>query len=286
MRLALPRPLTVIPMRRLLLVPLALLAFAGAGCLNSVGVKAPKPAGPIDAPSAFDHSDFTAILDEVVDEDGFVDYAALKARPRALDAYVARLAQTDPANLPEPARLAFWLNAYNAYTLYLVRERYPVSSILGTDTGPFIPGFNSPFAAKFAVVGGERMSLDDIEHGTIREEFDEPRIHFALVCAAVSCPPLREEAYRGAALDGQLDDQGRRFIQNPFKNQIDLDENEAVISKVFDWFEEDFGGSDEAVQRFIAPYAATEAQREALAAARLEVHHADYDWSLNDQDDR
>ena len=273
-------------MRRLSAFPLLLLALVCAGCLNSVGVKVPKPTGPIEQPAAFDHSAFTAILDEVVDEDGFVDYAALKASPQPLNAYTARLAQTDPVNLPDAARLAFWLNAYNAYTLYLVRERYPVGSILGTDTGPFIPGVNSPFAAKFAVVGGKRMSLDNIEHDTIREQFDDPRIHFALVCAAVSCPPLREEAYRGAALDVQLDDQGRRFLQNPFKNRIDVEEKEAEISKIFDWFKSDFGGSDEAVQRFLAPFAATEAEREALATARLEVRHADYDWSLNDQDDR
>ena len=273
-------------MRLLLAVSLFLVALAASGCLNSVGVKAPRPAGPVEQPAAFDHAGFTTILDDVVDQDGFVDYASLKANPRPLDAYVARLAATDPANLPDADRLAFWLNAYNAYTLYLVRERYPVGSILGTDTGPFIPGVNSPFAARFAVIGGRRVSLDDIEHGTIREQFSEPRIHFALVCAAVSCPPLREEAYRGAALDAQLDDQGRRFLQNPFKNQIDLAEGEAVLSKIFDWFEDDFGGSDAAVQRFLAPYAATEAERAALAAARLDVKHADYDWSLNDQDDR
>jgi hypothetical protein len=272
-------------MRRLFAL-LVLSAVAGMGCLSSVGVKVPKPAGPIGQPATFDHAAFTAILRGVVDEDGYVDYAALKERPAALDAYVARLAQTDPVNLPDADRLAFWLNAYNAYTLYLVRERYPVGSILGTDTGPFIPGVNSPFSAKFAVIGGERVSLDDIEHGTIREEFDEPRIHFALVCAAVSCPPLRDEAYRGDVLDEQLDEQGRRFLQNPHKNQVDLREGEVVLSKIFDWFEGDFGGSPDDVQRYLAPYAATEAEREALAAARLDVEYADYDWSLNDQDDR
>ena len=280
-------PLAGMPRTGRRLVPALLtLLIVGTGCLSSVGVKVPRPAGPVIQPTSFDHAGFTAILDGVVDEDGYVDYAALKAHPGALDAYVVRLAQTDPVNLPDADRLAFWLNAYNAYTLYLVRERYPVGSILGTDTGPFIPGVNSPFAAEFAVVGGERMSLDDIEHGVVREEFDEPRVHFALVCAAVSCPPLRDEAYRGDALDDQLDDQGRRFIRNPLRNQVDLNRGEVVLSKIFDWFKKDFGDSSDDVQRFLAPYAATEAERAALAAARLDVEYADYDWSLNDQNDR
>ena len=239
------------------------------------------PAGAVTAPADFDHGAFTEVLRAIVAEDGRVDYQRLAADPSQLDAYLAQLAATDPENLSEDEQLAFYLNAYNAYILRLVAANYPIESVLKTVAGPFVPNVNSPFAQDFATIGGETVSLDEIEHAILRERFDEPRIHFALVCAALSCPPLRDEAYVGARVDAQLDDQARRFLMDEAKNTVPADGETARLSKIFDWFKGDFGGSDADVQRFIAPYFAG-AARQRLADAAYDVDYRAYDWSLND----
>ncbi len=267
-------------MRRLLL--LALLPLAG--CLSNASVQPVEPAAPVTAPEAFDHSAFGELLGEVVDERGFVDYEALAAGPSPLDAYLARLAATDPSGLGEDDRLAFWLNVYNAYTLKLVADSYPVGSIRDVVSGVFIPAVNTPFKVEFVVVGGETMTLDAVEHGAIRAEFSEPRIHFALVCAARSCPPLRAEAYDGDRLDAQLDDQARRFLANPDKNRVPAEDGTVALSKIFDWFGGDFGRDDAARQAFLAPYF-DGAVRETLEAGGYDIEFLPYDWSLNDAGD-
>lgn len=261
----------------------ALVTLCLSGCLNRVGVDDFEALGPIEQPTTFTSTDFTAILSTHVDDAGLIDYAGLVANPNALDAYLTRLATTDPANLSDDERLAFWINAYNAYTLYLIRDQYPTEGILKTVSGPFIPTVNSPFSNSFAVVGGRSMSLDDIEHGTIRTEFEEPRIHFAVNCAALSCPPLRAEAYEGATLDAQLTEQTRRFLTDPERTQIDVQNGTAHVTKIMDWFKGDFGGSDDAVQRWIAPYIDDAQAKAALQSASLDVKYMGYDWSLNDQ---
>ncbi len=255
-----------------------------AGCLSKASVRPVESDGPVASPTAFDHSTFDALLREVVDERGFVDYAALAEDPSALDGYLRRLAATDPSALGDDDRLAFWLNTYNAYTLKLIVDNYPVGSIRDVVGGVFIPLVNSPFKVEFVVVGGETMTLDDVEHGTIREQFAEPRIHFALVCAAQSCPPLRPEAYTGDRLDAQLDDQARRFLHNPDKNRVPADDDSVELSKIFDWFKGDFGDSDAAVQAFIAPYFDGDV-RAKLEQGAYDVEFTGYDWSLNDSND-
>ncbi len=265
------------------LLPILLCLPLLTGCLNRVGVADFDASGPVEQPSTFASDDFTAVLSAHVDDQGLVDYAALVADPAPLDAYLTRLATTDPANLSGDDRLAFWINAYNAYTLYLIRDQYPTKGILKTVSGPFIPTVNSPFSDAFALVGGRTMSLDDIEHGTIREEFDEPRIHFAVNCAALSCPPLRSEAYEGATLDRQLDEQARRFLTDPNRTRVDVANGEVHLTKIMDWFKGDFGGSDAAVQRWVAPYITDEQASAALESATLDVKYTSYDWSLNDQ---
>ncbi len=261
----------------------ALVLIGLSGCLNRVGVDDFEASGPIEQPTTFTSADFSAVLSAHVDDAGLVDYAGLVADPQPLDAYLTRLATTDPSRLGDDDRLAFWINAYNAYTVYLIRDQYPTKGILKTVSGPFIPTVNSPFSDAFAVVGGRTMSLDDIEHGTIRSEFEEPRIHFAVNCAALSCPPLRAEAYEGATLDAQLGQQTRRFLTDPARTQIDVAEGTARITKIMDWFKGDFGGSDDAVQRWIAPYIDDAEARSALESASLDVEYMSYDWSLNDQ---
>ena len=268
-------------MHRLAPVVLGLLTLSLGGCLSNASVRVIEPSGPVLRPAAFEHGDFNALLADVVDARGFVDYAALVQRPAPLDSYLRRLAATDPSGLPEADRLAFWINVYNAYTLQLVVDNYPVESILDVVSGPFIPTVNSPFRVDFVRVGGETMTLDEVEHSVIREEFDEPRIHFAVVCAARSCPPLRAEAYTGDALDAQLDDQARTFLHNPDKNRVPSGDGTIALSKILDWYAGDFGGSGEAVQAAIAPYFEGEV-RATLEQGGYDTEYLDYDWSLND----
>ncbi len=267
-------------LRFLFLAPIVLLA----GCLSNASVQSVEPDQPVSAPTTFDHSAFTAVLAEVVDERGFVDYAALAAARAPLDDYLRRLAATDPSALADDDRLAFWLNVYNAYTLKLVVDNYPVGSIRDVVSGAFVPLVNTPFKVEFVTVGGETMTLDAVEHGTIRAEFDEPRIHFALVCGARSCPPLRAEAYTGDRLDAQLDDQAHRFLHNPAKNRVPADDETIRLSKIFDWFGDDFGDDDAARQAFLASYFDGNV-RAKLEQGAYDVAFLDYDWSLNDSND-
>ena len=272
----------------LLLRGLALVSFSFlvAGC-GGINAEAIQVQGEVATPESFDHSAFTDVLQEYVNEEGMVDYARLK-ETGALDAYLQALAQTDPSNLDEDERLAFWINAYNAQAIKLILDNYPVESIRritpvsvpGTSIN--IPGVNDPFDLDFATIGGETHSLNDIEHGTIREEFDEPRIHFALVCAAMSCPELRREAYTGAELDQQLEDQANTFLHNEEKNQIPADAETIRLSKIFDWFGGDFGGNKAQRQAFLAPYFEGDV-REKLQAGAYDIDFVDYDWTLNDQ---
>jgi hypothetical protein len=207
--------------------------------------------------------EYDAVLEAYVDDEGCVDYAGLKA-PGALEPYLAVLARADPEPFSTTEQLAFWINAYNAYTLGLIADRYPVRSIKRiTPTGiPItIPFVHSPFRIRFAVVGGRTLSLDDIEHRILRRRFTEPRIHFALVCAARSCPRLRREAYTGDGLDRQLDDQARVFLHDRTKNRIPDEGGVIRLSRIFSWFGRDFGPDAAHLQAFLAPYFAGEVRK-------------------------
>lgn len=232
-----------------------------------------------------DHSVFTAVLQDHV-TDGRVDYAAIEKDPR-LTLYLADIAGTDPATLPSRVdRLVLWINAYNAYTLKLVADGYPIDSIHDLGTGGRIIGWlinRSPWDIRFAEVGGEVYTLNEIEHEIIRPRFEEPRIHFAIVCAAVSCPSLRSEAYLPEKLDVQLDEQTRLFLNDRRSNRFDLADGRAWLSPIFSWFEEDFGNSDEAVMAFVVPYLdLKETAQTPKSEDRWKVDYTDYDWSLNE----
>ena len=254
------------------------------GCAGS-NIQPVRAQGTVTVPDAVDHSALTQLLQTYVDEQGMVDYAGLQAdRDSVLAPYLQMLAETDPSNLDEPERLAFWINAYNALTLKLVIAEYPVDSIkdITPYPGPMVPKINSPWLVKVGEVGGTMRTLDAIEHDIIRERFDEPRIHFALVCAAMSCPKLRQEAFTGAALDRQLDDQGRTFLHHAAKNEIPPTDDEIRLSRIFKWFEGDFGPDTDAVQRYLARYFEGDTAQQ-LQAAAYDVEYLDYDWTLNDQ---
>lgn len=233
---------------------------------------------------SMNHARFDRLLERFVGPEGNVDYEALQAEADSvLTPYLDRLASARPASLDRDARLAFWINAYNAYTLKLIVDHYPVKNIWATTPGPATPTKeNSPFKMEVGVVADTARTLDEIEHEIIRVRFDEPRIHFALVCAAKSCPQLRREAYTGPRLDPQLDDQARRFLHADRKNRIPAGYGTIALSRIFKWYGTDFGPTPDAVQRFSAPYFEG-AVRDSLARAAYDVRFLPYDWTLNAQ---
>ena len=229
-------------------------------------------------PMDLTHAAWTEILHASVDA-GQVDYRAIaNQRRRGLDDYLHRLSAVCPqdyAQASEHDKIAFWINAYNAYTIDLILKHYPVESIRKIG---WLPGaaFRERFIPMDALKGRD-ISLNDIEHGTLRSVFDEPRVHFALVCAAQSCPPLRNEAYRGSELDHQLDDQARIFLRDRRKNRYNPNTNVLEISAIFDWFRADFEHHAGSVATFIGRYL------ELPADTPPAVHYQPYDWQLNDR---
>jgi hypothetical protein len=236
-------------------------------------------AGPPDGAGL--HAPLDALLRAHVKE-GVVDYRALKSREKDLDRYLETLARTEPAPLAEKERLALWINAYNAFTLKLILERYP--GIKGIKDIP------RRWDLKRWTVGGKTYSLGQIEHEVLRKEFREPRIHFAIVCAARSCPDLRSEAYLGERIDEQLTEAGRRFLSLPDKGFKALREpgllfgtnDNVYLSSIFKWFAEDFERDGKTVIDFLLPHLPP-AGRKFVEEHRkdLSLRYLDYDWSLN-----
>lgn len=231
---------------------------------------------------AFDHSAFDDLLATHVDAHGVVDYDAF-ARSADFRGYLDQLARADLAPLSESERLALWINAYNAYTIELINQHGERESIRNINrTLGFLKG-KGPWQEPIATVAGHTYTLDQIEHEIIRKRFDEPRIHFALVCAALGCPPLRREAYTGARLDAQLDDQARRFLlRSPEKNRVDVEARRVYLSPIFDWYGEDFGRDAAEVGQYLARYF-TGPEQELLRSGDFRIEYTHYDWTLNSQ---
>lgn len=224
-----------------------------------------------------DHSLFTQVLAEHVKGD-VVNYKAIKTDAR-FPQYIAMLQKIDPATIPEQHRLAFWINAYNAFTIQYVISKYPIKSLMNKLS--YATG-GGTFKNKFIEINGKKYSLNDIENDIVRPMGD-PRIHFALVCGAKSCPPLRPEAYVGERLGEQMDEQGRLFLAQTSKNRFDFEKKEIYISNIFNWFKDDFKKDGKTELDFISRYLPQEQAQKLLAnAATLKVKHTDYDWDLNE----
>ena len=231
-----------------------------------------------------DHSAFDRLL-KVHVVNGLVDYDAFKADP-AFAGYLRLLAATNPASLPRNEQLALWINAYNAYTIQLINVKNERVSIRNVNKSLGFLRFKGPWSEAFAVVGGRTYTLDDIEQRTIRPTFREPRIHFALVCAAIGCPPLRSEAYTGARVEAQLNDQAVIFLtKSPTKNRVDVANRTLYRSQVFSFsdYMDDFGGSEASVGRFVAQYYPAGAEKALLESGNFKSVKTEYDWSLNSQ---
>lgn len=238
------------------------------------------------------HAPFTALLNDyvVTIEDGAstqVDYAGFNASKASLNTYLATLASVSQATFDgwdNHTQLAFLINAYNAYTINFILTRYPdLDSI--RDLGGF---FSSPWKQEIAPLLGDTRTLDEIEHTLIRggNKYNEPRIHFAVNCASIGCPALREEAYLGSELDAQLDDQTIRFLSDPSRNYMKGDT--LYISKIFDWYGDDFStgwkGAN-SLNDFLLLYKnalkLSESQQKQLVDDEADVKFLDYNWLLN-----
>jgi hypothetical protein len=235
--------------------------------------------------AAFDHSAFDRLLRAHV-RDGMVDYDAF-ARAPEFARYLAALNAADVAALPRDEQLALWINAYNAYTIQLINKHRERRSIRNINKTFGIKAYG-PWKEKLAAVGGTTYGLDHIEQEIIRPRFKDARIHFALVCAAMGCPPLRGEAYVGARLSDQLDDQGSVFLlRSPDKNRVDAAARRVYLSPIFVEFRDyikDFGGSHAAVGRYVARWFPPGPARALLESGDFAVEVTDYDWALNSQE--
>lgn len=223
--------------------------------------------------STFDHSLFDQVLEAHVDEAGYVDYRALKADPTALERYLDQLAAAEVEALGRDERLALLINAYNAFTLKLILDHYPVESIMD------IPA-DQRWDGRTWTVGGRSYTLNELEHEQLRPKFIEPRIHFAVNCASIGCPPLRREAYVGARIDAQLENQARDVHARPRWFRYEPERGLVHLTRVYDWYRGDFEQVAGSALDFAARYSAP-LRKDIEAGRRPEVRWLEYDWSLN-----
>lgn len=222
------------------------------------------------------HEEYNKFLARHV-KDGFVDYAELKNDEGMLDKYLQSINNTNPEALEtENEQLAYWINAYNAFTLKLILNYYPdIKSIKDISDFP-IP---KRWKARIYAAGGKRYSLNEIEHEILRKRFKEPRVHFAIVCASKSCPDLTGEAYMPDKIDEQLSNAAKRFLSDTSKGLKINHDNVVYLSQILSWFEEDFVNAEGSIIRFVKKYAAPEITGK--LSEDMKIRYMDYDWSLN-----
>lgn len=230
-------------------------------------VTIPKPIPQVEPippqKSLPNHNAWHKITQNHISASGKVNYKGIKADQDQLDAYLDNL-QTNPpqTNWTRKEKMAYWINAYNAFTIKLIVDNYPISSIMELYNG-------KPWDVKWIKLGAQTYSLNNIEHDILRPRFKDPRIHFAVNCAAKSCPPMINQAWTAANLNSLLDKQTRTFINNSTFNTISSEKVE--ISKIFEWYAEDFGNLIE----YLNQYSRISIPKEA------EVTYKTYDWALN-----
>ena len=241
------------------------------------------------ATQPFSYQNYGDVLQTYVDDQGLVDYTALQANREQLDQFNQSLGTVAPntyANWSESEQIAFLINAYNAFTLQSIIDQEPLKDSIRDISGVWN-------RRKFTLAGEEK-TLDNIEHDILRKDFNEPRIHAALVCAAISCPPLRNEPYLSATLDTQLDNQTVQFATSPHGFSIDSQDQKVYLSSIFKWYGQDFeptyGTKDKfngnAKQRAVLNYlnpVLDSASQNFLEQKDYQVKYLDYDWSLNRQ---
>lgn len=210
------------------------------------------------------HETWDALLKKHVSATGQVNYKGIKAEKSKLEDYLKTLSTNAPEESWSKAeQMAFWINAYNAFTIKLIVDNYPTSSITKLHAG-------KPWDQKWIKIGSKTYTLNNIENDILRPQFKDARIHFAVNCAAKSCPPLLNAAWTAANLNANLDAQAKKFINNPAFNK--LSEKKAEVSKIFEWYAADFGKLID----FLNKYATTK------VSAKAKVSYLEYDWGLNE----
>ena len=225
---------------------------------------------------SIDHLQWSSLLSKYVDDDGMVDYTGFQNDSIALNLYLKSLRTNPPdeQTWSKKEQIAYWINAYNAFTIKLILDHYPLKSIKDIGSVIQIPFVNSPWDIRFIEINGEKIDLNTIEHGILRKKFDEPRIHFAINCASFSCPKLRKEAYAADQLDRQLQEQAINFINDPQRNLIKTDE--ISVSKIFSWFKGDFTKNGSFID-FLNLYSKEPIEENAS------ISYLDYNWLLNEK---
>jgi hypothetical protein len=259
----------------------AIVALVAAGSAWAAPATAPK------------YDDYRSVLMAFVDAKGLVDYAALKEQRGDLDDFITYLERVDPKTYAAWSggdKIALWINAYNALTLRAIIDHYPIApaSFNGAYPKNSIRQIPGVWDLNRVNVMGQSITLGYIETKILRRDFHEPRIHVALVCAAMSCPVLRNEPYEGAKLDAQLDDQAHKFLSDPHHFAIDRATKEVRVSEIFHWYAEDFAPANAAdkpragLVAFVSKYGSTE-ERAFLATNEYRLTYTTYDWTLNEQ---
>ena len=211
-----------------------------------------------------EHASWDTILKTHVNNDGDVNYKAINANQEPLSNYLEFLSQNPPKDSwSKNEKLSYWINAYNAFTIKLIIDNYPIKSI---------KDIKQPWDKKFFKIGDAAMSLNDIEHEILRK-MNEPRIHFAIVCASYSCPKLQNEAFTAENLEDQLVDATKAFLSDENRNEIS--ENSIKISKIFDWFSKDFKQNGSLID-FLNQYT------EITISSNAKKRFKDYNWALNE----
>ena len=225
----------------------------------------------------FDHSKFDQILKKYVDHKGKVDYNRISKDLRFKE-YMESLKSVKVEELSRNGQLALWLNAYNAVTIDKVIKWKPKKSVRET----IVPGVWTStkfFTTRDHVVAGRQLSQDDIENEILRKEVKEPRIHFSIVCASSSCPPLARFAFTKDNVQAKLEEETRKYINSSRGTRIDYTKNTLYLSKIFDWFSGDFKSKSGSVIGFIKPYLSNEAMSFLDRDPKISYIH--YDWALN-----
>jgi hypothetical protein len=228
--------------------------------------------GRVHAQSGDIHADWDALLKKHVSATGVVNYRGFITDSLVLNRYLTHLSTNPPQakNRHRNEQLAWWLNAYNAYTVRLIIRHYPLKSINDIKKA----GVHSPWDIPFIALDGASLTLNHIEHEILRKQFGDPRIHFAIVCASQSCPKLAAEAFTAGELNEQLERLTRAFLNDPSRNVITA--RQARVSQIFNWFKEDFT-SQGTLTEFINRYSRTRIDPE------TPVTYLEYDWALNDR---
>ena len=261
-------------------ISVLLLSLASASVPHVVSAQRPvaTAAAPAAATPVVDHAAWNAMLGAYVTA-GMVDYDAFQRDPR-FAAYLAQLGRVQAATIPRTEQLAYWINVYNAYTIQLLNSRKERRSIRNINKVLGVT-LKSPWAEPVVKADRRTLTLDDVEHEIIRKQFKDPRIHVALVCAALGCPPLRSEAFTAERLEAQLDDQARVFLAQTAKNRVDVKRSTVYGSPIFTWYREDFGGTLAGVGAFWAKYLPAGPEQNLVRSGTFTWVDTEYDWRIN-----